>query len=172
MLLGALTTYLANELVERSKRREKRRVRWDAKKLAAYAEYIGQVRSVVHTCVLLFEVREGMRSMARSEHDLAMDLTEAGAAQAVAFERVMLLAGTEVIDRAHAVQEATAAIGWQARGVVIGTLDEWRELHATVFRAINQFHECARSDLRVSGTFEGDQHTARGLLLPGRRQPD
>lgn len=169
VLLGSLTTYATNQLVERSKRRESRRVRWDEKKLDAYAEYIGRVRSVIHANVLLYEVREGMRAMPRSEHDLMMDLTEAGAAQAVAFERVMLLAGDAVVDAAHAVQEATAAIGWQARGVVDGTLIEWRARNAAAFAAINLFHQCARLDLGVSGAFEGEQHSARGLLLPGGR---
>lgn len=170
VLLGSLTTYATNQLVERGKRRETRRVRWDEKKLDAYAGYIGQVRAVIHANVLLYEVREGIRTMPRSEHDLTMDLTEAGAAQAIAFERVMLLAGDAVVDAAHAVQEATAAIGWQARGVVDGTLDEWRGRNAAAFAAINEFHQCARVDLGVSGSFEGQEHTARGLLLPGSRQ--
>ncbi|PBC72152.1 hypothetical protein BX265_6773 [Streptomyces sp. TLI_235] len=169
VLLGSLSTYAANQLVERSKRRETLRVRWDEKKLDAYAEYIGMVRSVIHANVLLYEVREGIRTLPRSEHDLTMDLTDAGAAQAVAFERLMLLAGDAVVDAAHAVQEATAAVGWQARGVVEGTLDEWRARNAAAFGAINQLHQRARVDLGVSGTFEGEQHSARGLLLPGSR---
>jgi len=169
VLLGSLTTYVTNQLMERSKQRETRRVRWDEKKLDAYAEYIGRVRAVIHANVLLYEVREGMRTMPRSEHDLTMDLIETGGAQAIAFERVMLLAGDAVVDAAHAVQEATAAIGWQARGVVNGTLDDWRGLNSAAFRAINDFHQCARLDLGVSGSFEGEQHSARGLLLPGSR---
>ncbi|MEU1419516.1 hypothetical protein [Kitasatospora sp. NPDC005751] len=169
VLLGSLTTYATNQLVERSKRRETRRVRWDEKKLDAYAEYIGQVRAVIHANVLLYEVRASIRTMPRSEHDLSMDLTEANAAQAIAFERVMLLAGDTVVDAAHAVQEATAAIGWQARGVVDGTLEDWRMLNSAAFAAINQFHQYARADLGVSGSFEGEQHSARGLLLPGSR---
>ncbi|RKE19612.1 hypothetical protein [Streptomyces sp. TLI_171] len=172
VLLGSLTTYATNQLVERSKRRELRRVRWDEKKLDAYAEYIGRVRAVIHANVLLYEVREEMRAMPRSEHDLAMDLTDATAAQAIAFERVMLLAGDEVVNSAHAVQEATAAIGWHARGVVAGTLDEWRARNAAAFGAINLFHQRARADLGVSGSFEGEAHSARGLLLPGTREAE
>lgn len=58
-----------------------------------------------------------------------------------------MLADHPVIEVAHTVQEATAAIGWQARGVVEGTLAEWRALHVTVFETINRFHERAREDL-------------------------
>lgn len=107
--------------------------------------------------------------MPRGEHDLTMDLTDASGAQALAFERVMLLAGDAVVDAAHRVQEATASIVWLARGTVDGTLEEWRGLHTAAFRSINAFHQCARTDLGVSGSFEGEQHTARGLLLPGSR---
>lgn len=169
VLLGSLTTYGTTQLVEWSKRRETRRVRWDEAKLDAYAEYVGHVRAVIHANVLLYEVSAGIRTIPRSEHDLSMDLTEAGVAQAIAFERVMLLAEDDVVNAAHSVQEATAAIGWQARGVVEGTLDDWRRLNAAAFAAINRFHQRARADLGVSGRFEGDQHSARGLLLPGSR---
>ncbi|WP_190210912.1 hypothetical protein [Kitasatospora indigofera] len=169
VLLGAVTTYVTNHLMERSRQRATLRVRWDEKKLDAYAEYVGCVRGTIHVSVLLYEVREDLRSMPRGEHDLTMDLTQASGAQALAFERVMLLAGDAVVDAAHKVQEATAAIGWQARGVVDGSLEEWRRLHSTAFRCINTFHQLARADLGVSGSFEGEQHTARGLLLPGSR---
>ncbi|MFI8457647.1 hypothetical protein [Kitasatospora sp. NPDC085464] len=169
VVLGALTTYATNALMERSRRRDGLRVRWDEKKLDAYAEYVGQVRTTLHAAIMLYEVREDLRRMPRAEHELLMDLTDAGGTQAMTFERVMLLAGADVIEAAHAVQEAAAAIGWHARGLVEGTLEEWRALHTSAFKAINRFHEAARADLGVGGRFEGDQHTARGLLLPGSR---
>ena len=169
VILGALTSYATNELMERSKRKLERRTRWDNSKLDAYAEYIGRVRATIHAAVLLYEVREEMRTAGRSERELAEDLTELGIAQSLAFERVMLLADHRVIQVSHTVQEATAAIGWQARGVVHGTLAEWRALHATAFEAINRFHERARQDLGVNGSFDGQEHTERGLLLPNAR---
>lgn len=169
VILGALTSYATNELMERNKRKEERRTRWDSSKLDAYAEYIGRVRAAIHASVLLYEVRKEMRTAARSERELTEDLTNLGIAQSLAFERVMLLADHEVIQVAHQVQEATAAIGWQARGVVEGTLAEWRALHVTAFETINRFHERARKDLGVSGRFDGQEHSERGLLLPGTR---
>ena len=79
---------------------------------------------------------------------------------------VALGAPNAVIEHAHGVQKAVAAIEWQARGIVDDTLETWRGLHVAAFQAINRFHEAARVDLGVTGSFEGDQHTARGLLLP------
>ncbi|MFC5666748.1 hypothetical protein ACFP3U_27755 [Kitasatospora misakiensis] len=172
VVLGGLTTYLTNSLMERSRRKDGLRLRWDEKKLDAYADYVGRVRTSIHIAVLLYELREEIRMMPRTEHELAMELTEASGAQAMAFERVMLLAEDEVIEAAHAIQEDLAAIGWQARGVVEGTLAGWRTLHTDAFKAINRFHEAARADLGVQGRFEGERHTARGLLLPGARNAD
>lgn len=169
VVLGGLTTYLTNSLMERSRRKDALLVRWDEKKLDAYADYVGCVRTSIHLAVLLYEVREQIRLMPRTDHELAAELTEAGGVQATAFERVMLLAGDEVIEAAHAVQENLAAIGWQARGVVDGSLADWRALHTEAFKSINRFHEAARVDLGVRGRFEGERHTARGLLLPGAR---
>ncbi len=169
VLLGSLTTYITNQLMERSNRRQTFRVRWDEKKLDSYVDYVGRARASIHAAVMLYEVRENMRVLPRSEHDLSMDLNGVRGEQALAFERVMLLANDAVIEAAHAVQRAVAAIEWQARGVVDGTLNEWRALHVAVFQAINSFHQHARADLGVRGAFEGEQHTARGLLLPGSR---
>ncbi|MEU8351369.1 hypothetical protein [Streptomyces sp. NPDC048845] len=172
VLLGAITTHVTTHLIERARHERQLMTRWDEKKLDAYSAYVGQVRASIYAAVLVYEVREQMRTVPRSEHELTMDLTEASTAQGLAFERVMMLAGDSVIEAAHAVQEATAAIGWQARGAVAGTLEEWRELHATAFAAINRFHECARVDLGVSGAFAGEDHTSRGLLLPEARGHD
>jgi hypothetical protein len=51
VMLGALTTYGTNELMERNKQKRKFGTRWDEKKLDAYAEYIGRVRASIHAAV-------------------------------------------------------------------------------------------------------------------------
>ncbi|WP_033220102.1 hypothetical protein [Kitasatospora phosalacinea] len=170
VLLGGLSTYATNQLVERSKRRDTLRVRWDEKKLDAYVEYVGSVRSCIYASVLAYEVTHSIRDMPRTEHELLMDLTEAEGRRALAFERLMMLAGDQVIESAHAVNAAALAIDWRARRLVDGSLEEWRALHTEIFRAINVFHEVARADLGVSGGFVSDQHTARGLILPEQRE--
>ncbi|WP_254393374.1 hypothetical protein [Streptomyces buecherae] len=158
--------------MERGKRKRELQSRWDGHKLDAYANYIGRVRASIHASVLLYEVRKEMRTATRSERELADDLTQMGVEQALAFERVMLLAHDGVIDTAHSVQKATAVIEWHARGIQQCTLPEWRALHVKAFEVINRFHERARVDLGVSGRFEGREHSGRGLLLPNTRVDD
>ncbi|GGV04357.1 hypothetical protein GCM10010495_15110 [Kitasatospora herbaricolor] len=171
VVFGGLTTWATNQLMERSRRKDQRRVRWDEKKLDAYVEYVGSVRACIYAAVLAYEVTHDLRSMPRTEHELLMDLTEAEGRRALAFERLMMLAEDRVIDAAHEVNATALAIDWRARRLVVGTLEEWRALHAGIFRAINAFHELARADLGVSGGFVGDSHTSRGLILPESRTP-
>lgn len=169
VILGGLTTWLTNHVSERSRRRLEFSTRWDEKKLDAYADFIGRARAYIYASVLLYEVREEIRISARSEHELREELTREAVEQSLAFERVMLLAGDAVVEAAHAVQGATIALGWQARGQIDGTLLDWRARNTTAFEAINRFHERARIDLGVTGRFDGEEHSARGLLLPEAR---
>lgn len=169
VLVGALTTHVTNHLMERNRNRYALLTRWDEKKLDTYSDYVGKVRTYIYAAVLLFEVREDIRTIERSQHELTLELAEAEGRRALAFERVMLLAGDDVIEAAHDVNTAAAAIDWCARGIVAGSLEEWRTLHRSVFQAINRFHEYARVDLGVTGSFFNEQHSARDLILPSSR---
>ncbi|NED11286.1 hypothetical protein [Streptomyces sp. SID9124] len=166
VLVGALTTHMTNHLMERHRTRYAMLTRWDERKLEAYAGYIDRVRRCIYSAVLLYEVRSGMRTIDRAESDLTLELAEAEGSRMRAFERVMLLAENQVIEAAHGVNRAAAAIDWQSRGATEGTLADWRELHRAVFSAINVFHEAARNDLGVNGTFHGNEHSSRDLILP------
>ncbi len=169
VVLGALTTYFANYLTERSQHQRQLRFRWDERKLDAYAAYVGRVRSCIYAAVLLYQAGQGVQTVARPESELVLALTEADSQRVLAFERVMLLADESVIDVAHAVNEALAVIDWTARGIRTYTSEEWRQFHERVFAEINRFHLVARLDLKVPGQFANDQHSARGLIRPDTR---
>lgn len=170
VLLGGLATHFTNHRMERQRTQYTMLTRWDERKLDAYAEYIDRVRTCIYSSVLLYEVREGIRSIERTERDLTVELADAEGSRGRAFERVMLLAEDGVVEAAHRLNAAAHAIDWRARGTTEGTLDEWRELHKTAFQAINGFHEAARDDLGVSGNFHGEEHGSRDLILPHTRQ--
>ena len=166
VVLGSATSYVTNRLSERIKRKQELESRWDLRKLDTYAEFIGAVRIFIAAAVTLYEAREGIRTAQKSNEDLRAELAAYGRDRSLAFERLMLLAGDAVVEAAHGVQETAVAVEWQATGAVAGTLAEWREKNGAAFVAINHFHECARADLGVTGRFSGDEHSARGLLLP------
>jgi hypothetical protein len=170
VLLGGLATHYTNHAMERQRTRYTMLTRWDERKLDAYAEYIDRVRSCIYASVLLYETRNGMRTVEQTEQELTEALGEAERWRGRAFERIMLLAEDGVVEAAHSLNTAAHAIDWRARGRTNGPLEEWRALHRTVFQEINRFHEAARTDLGVSGSFQGAEHGARDLILPSTRQ--
>jgi hypothetical protein len=169
VLLGALMTYVTNYWTERQRIRRELLTRWDDKKLDAYENYVDRVRAAVFLAVELYEHREGIRASDDPEPQLRGQLADAIRLQGRAFERIMLLAGDEVIETAHDLNAASRAVDWQATGKQPGTLTDWRDLNRAVFRAINAFHEAARADLGVSGSVSGEAHPERDLLLPHAR---
>jgi hypothetical protein len=168
VLLGALTTYATGFLVERSKDRRSLVTRWDERKLETYVAYIGRIRDVIYAAVLLYEVKEGLRSMEASETSLTSSLIEAERSRALTFEQLVMLGGPIAVDAAHELNRAVVAIDWQARGIVTGSLQEWQEFHVRAFQLINKFHGCARSDLGVLGELPSD-HSKLTLNLPPDR---
>ncbi|MEW2029689.1 hypothetical protein AB0901_04060 [Streptomyces roseifaciens] len=169
VILGGLTTHLTNALAERRRKRHELSTRWDDKKLDAYAGYVERIRTSIFLAVELYELREGLRELHRSEAEVKADVSEAVHLRGRAFERIMLLGGDEVVEAAHDLNAAALDIDWQAAGRTTGSLEEWRERNRAAFRAINTFHDVARADLGVSGTVTGQQHPERDLLLPPRR---
>jgi hypothetical protein len=172
VLLGALTTYVTNFWTERQRNRHELLVRWDDKKLDAYEGYVDRVRAAVFLAVQLYEHREAIRPGRSPEDDLAAELAEATRYRGRAFERIMLLGGDDVIEAAHDLNAVSLEVDWQATGRTVDTLDAWRDRNRAVFRAINAFHEAARSDLGVRGSVLGEHHTDRDLLLPPARRDD
>jgi hypothetical protein len=169
VLLGAMTTYLTNYWSERQRIRRELLTRWDDRKLDAYENYVDRVRAAVFLAVELYEHREAIRASDAPEPELRADLANAIRLQGRAFERIMLLAGDEVIEAAHTLNAASRAVDWQATGKQPGTLADWRNRNREVFAAINAFHEAARIDLGVTGSVTGDTHPDRDLLLPSSR---
>jgi len=170
VLLGALMTYVTNYWTERQRIRRELLTRWDDKKLDAYENYIDRVRAAVFLAVELYEHREGIRPSDDPEPQLNAELSQSIHLRGRAFERIMLLAGDDVIEAAHTLNAASREVDWQATGRTPGTLPDWRDRNRAVFRAINTFHEAARTDLGVSGTVTGDSHPERDLLLPPARR--
>lgn len=147
VLLGALTTHLTNYAMERSRHRRELVTRWDNRKLDAYGGYVDRVRAGIFLAVRLYEHREEIHPSESPEAAMVAEMAEAEWQRGRSFEQIMLLGGDDVVEAAHDLSAVVRAIDWQATGKTPGTLEEWRELHRSAFRAINAFHEAARTDL-------------------------
>ncbi|MEV6395385.1 hypothetical protein AB0M39_11490 [Streptomyces sp. NPDC051907] len=170
VLLGALTTHATNFMMERTRNKQVLLTRWDDKKLAAYEGYVDAVRASIFLAVQLYEHREGLRRSDKSEQEMRAEMSEGGRMRGRAFERIMLLAGDDVVEAAHELNAAAMEVDWLAEGKTHGSLEDWRARNRAVFREINEFHENARVDLGVQGSVKGDNHPERDLLLPSARQ--
>lgn len=162
VLVGALSTYLASYLVERSKERRGLMLRWDDRKLDTYVSYVSRVRDVIYAAVLLFEAREEMRTIDKTIERLMLDLVEAERLRALLFEQLVMLGGITVVDAGHELNKAVLAIDWRARALTDGDLPSWRAMHVRAFQLVNEFHNAARLDLGVRGDLPADQS---GLTL-------
>jgi hypothetical protein len=166
VLLGAGTTYWFNRLGERERTRSALTTRWDAAKLDAYVTYVAAVRDCIHAAGLLHDKRTGAHEFAEDAATLTRDLVDRDSRRGAAFERVMMLAGPEVIRAAHALNRSLVEVDWRAKGGSHGTLEQWRQLNLDAFTALNRFHEAARRDLGVAGDFDSHEHSSLGLNLP------
>lgn len=169
VLLGALTSFGANYLMERSRNRYQLQTRWDEAKLSAYESYVDRMRACIFLAVQLYESRGGLRPRDKPEAELLAEVAEAGRLRGRAFERIMLLGGDDVVEAAHELNAVAAEVDWHATGKTAGTLEEWRARNRAVFASINAFHEAARRDLGVQGGVRGERHPERDLLLPPAR---
>ena len=169
VLLGALTSYVGNYLSDRSRTRYELLTRWDDRKLSAYEDYVDRMRTVIFLAVPIYEDNEGIRAADKPQEELLAEHAEAQRIRGRSFERIMLLGADDVIEAAHDLNAIALEIDWQATGKISGTLEEWRGRHRAVFRAINTFHDAARTDLGVQGSTSGEKHPERDLLLPPAR---
>lgn len=169
VLVGALSTYVASYLVERGKDRRGLALRWDERKLDTYVSYVAHVRDVIYAAVLLFEAREGLRTINKTIDQLTLGLMDAERSRALLFEQLVLLGGAEVVEAGHELNRAVLAIDWRARELTDQDLAGWRSLHVRAFQLINEFHNVARADLGVRGELAAD-HSGLTLNLPPARQ--
>ncbi|MCX5207302.1 hypothetical protein OG897_38595 [Streptomyces sp. NBC_00237] len=170
VLLGALTTHVTTYMMERTRNKHASLTRWDSSKLNAYEAYVDSVRACIYLSVELYEDTTRIRSSPKPHAELSLELIEAIRQRGRTFERVMLLAGDDVVEAAHQLTAAALKVDWLAQGKTEGSLDDWRDLNRAVFKEINEFHEAARVDLGVQGSVKGERHPQRDLLLPPARR--
>lgn len=159
VLLGAVSTFAAATLAERAKWRRARDIRWDDKRLAAYAQYANALKHYMQLSFRLAAARGYPALAAPMDLDAGVQaLAEAEADKTIKWEAVLLLGSPQAVAAARAWNHAAWDLGWAARGHVIEH-DEYLRLYSEMGRKRNAFYECARADLTVvSGELPpGDQ---------------
>ena len=129
VILGALTTYLATSLSERSRWRREKYVRWDERRVTAYAEYADSLKRQAYA-FLRVAATNGLNVNAQpfpDQVDQDQSLREIEVERSTRWEKVLLLGDKTVIYSAQEYTETIFTLGAIAKTKII---DEDKWLHA------------------------------------------
>jgi hypothetical protein len=153
VVIGALATYLATAAAERARWRRDQAVRWDAKRMEAYADYGRAVKRLTDLAMRIavargatitnftgrepLEPTEGLPALAQAE-------IERGSI----WESVLMLGSPEVVSAARRWHEAVWRLDSLARNNQSQT-SEWDEAFRVAGSARADFYLSVRMDLGV-----------------------
>jgi len=150
--IGAVATYAATSLSERSRWQRERSARWDVARMHAYSEYGEAVKKVFHLASRLAAARDLPHNSEPLEpNQEAMELlSNAEGERAGAWEPVLLMGDPQTVAAARSWHQAIWRVVWFAQGRLIG-VDQWEVALSESERARDKFYEAARRDLGVQG---------------------
>lgn len=146
VVVGAAATFVATSVAERARWRRDQSVRWDEKKVSAYAEYAHALKHVISVALPLAESRVGEGAIVTLEAGLD-ELRAAEEQRTVKWEAVLLLGSSEVVVAARAWHQTVFRLEWLAQGQ--GSDMTVTEAVAAISRARGVFYEAAKRDIGV-----------------------
>jgi hypothetical protein len=152
VLVGTLGTILATSLADRTRWKRSQSVRWDERRLEAYAEFARVVKEVhaVALRMLASTDRPGSRGHRLDRETGLARLAEADVRQTLAWETVLLLGDAPAVHAARAWRDAVWAIERLARGLSEKDVNVTDLLHRAN-EARDAFYSVARGGLGVRG---------------------
>ncbi|MEB8338556.1 hypothetical protein [Streptomyces endophyticus] len=140
VLVGALTSFLATTMAERTRHQRAMATRWDERKLDTYIEYAACVKEISSTAKRARRSAEGTDD--RREFLAAMETAELR--RSVLFETLVLLASSAAVE---AAREVNVALWQEENAAREGSAPSEGGLR--LIELINRYHEQARVDLGV-----------------------
>lgn len=150
VMAGAAGSYLTTRLADRDRFKRDLKVRWDERRLDAYAVYVTAVKRVQRCSWLLLSAYFDGDARDDREAQLA-EMRTAEAERSRAFEQVMLLGDGDTIGAAHELNQRLWKLENPARGEGEITRDVWQRRSDDWVAALNDFHTHARRGLGISG---------------------
>jgi hypothetical protein len=158
VIVGALTSYLATSANERSRWRKEQYVRWDERRIAAYAEYSESLKKKAY-CYLRIAAGNGLNVRAQPFHDKADQVQssrEIEVERSARWEKILLLGDQAVVSAAQQYGETIFALGDLAETSKIDE-HEWLRIVQGMTAARGYFYNAMRHDLEIkSGSLEYD----------------
>ena len=164
--LGALLSFCATYVIERLHWRRSQSVRWDERRLMAYADYAHAVKQMVVIGNRICAGR-GLASLAQplepSDENFAL-LASVEERRTVLAETLRLLSDAATDEAARAMTQCAWRIERMARGLGAASSEDWEQAIDEFQHARSIFTECARSSLQVDGSSPYGSYGRRTVL--------
>jgi hypothetical protein len=155
VVLGAVLSMAASMIVERARWRREQSVRWDERRLNAYADYAHAVKSLAHQYRRIAVARgitaSGAAPLEPTEEVLA-EVAEAEVRRSALAETVWLLGDFRTNTAAVRLNHCLWHLEWLARELPTTEQGGWDRAYEEFRQARHQFLRLARAGLGVRGT--------------------
>ncbi|WP_309141888.1 hypothetical protein [Streptomyces griseicoloratus] len=149
--VGAVGSYAATSLTERSRWRRARAERWDQKRLDTYASYANTLKHQINIAQRIGASRGFQHAVDPLDPEQGLtQLAEAEARRAAEWESVLLVGDAETIGAARKWHEAVWNIELYARGLKTDP-PGWEQAIRHLSQARDDFYTLARRDLGITG---------------------
>jgi hypothetical protein len=151
VLMGALTTILATGITDRMRWRRGQGVRWDERRLSAYADFAQAIKDVYYFAGRLAASRVPTNKVPHIDRDEGVQqLAQAEARRSRAWETLLLLGDADSVRAARQWREAVWHVQQVALDPALGAA-EWAAAVPAIDRSRDEFYVAARRSLGVAG---------------------
>jgi hypothetical protein len=153
VVIGAVLSFAATYVSERATWFRNQAVRWDERRLSAYADYSNAVKDVVALACRIAAGRgfdTTYEPLDPGPENLAK-LAEAAARRTVASETLRLLTDAETMMAATEMTRHASRLEGFARGSNRSGTPDWHGTYARYEEARDEYITCARRSLKVTG---------------------
>ncbi len=153
VVVGAAASYAATAMTERVRWRRQQAVRWDERRLAAYADYARAVKDIV-TLTHRLAAHKGLtgdaKPLAPTEENLAV-LQDAEEQRSGLMENLRLLTDTDTITAIRELNHCVWHLASLAHSGSPATPGEWGSAFSRYRQARDEYHRLARRTLGIPG---------------------
>lgn len=156
VVIGAILSFGASYLTERVRWTRSQTVKWDERRLTAFADYADAVKQVVMISNRICAGR-GLATTAQPLKPNANSFAELAAAEhqrTISAETLRLLTDTETDAAAREMTQCAWRVERLARGVENAKPEDWEQALDAYQKARGRYTDCARRSLQVSGSLQ------------------
>ncbi|MFD5930943.1 hypothetical protein [Streptomyces sp. NPDC060333] len=156
--LGAVTSFLAVSLNERTKWRRQQSIRWDERRMTAYAEYIHSVKELAARYQRIAAARGLVTGPAPLDltSEVLEELAEWEARRSALSATCGLVGDTRTNTASKSLNHCLWRLEHLARGVAAEVEQNWDQAYQEFREARRQYVESARSGIGVPGSATDD----------------